>query len=42
MFTETEEKIYAEPWKEVGLASFLPSIRPSKKVRLRPCNESGI
>jgi hypothetical protein len=23
MFTGTEEKIYAEPWKEVGLALFL-------------------
>lgn len=23
MFTATEEKIYAEPWKEVGLALFL-------------------
>lgn len=23
MLTETEEKIYAEPWKEVGLALFL-------------------
>jgi hypothetical protein len=23
MFTGTEEKIYAEPWKEVGFALFL-------------------